>query len=190
MVVEDTELIPANSEMITAAKVLDKCDGGLAILDQHSKLLVGRPLESDNLLEADHLLNEYQDVFATSTNPFGHTGIMKHKIVTGESTPIKQTPRRLSLLLKEKTEEEVEKMSPKGIVELSSSSDSSPVVLVKKEDGTIHREQVEKVPQLARDDLNIASRRQKRLIIIIIIGNLYSAHVLCSRCFTIIDLSI
>lgn len=35
-------LVPANSEMITAAKVLDKCDG----LDfvQQSKLLVGRSL--------------------------------------------------------------------------------------------------------------------------------------------------
>ena len=48
VVVEDTVLVPANSEMITAAKVLDKCDGGLAILEptmdfvQHSKLLVGR----------------------------------------------------------------------------------------------------------------------------------------------------
>ena len=157
VVVEDTVLIPANSEMITDAKVLDKCEGGLAILDQHSKHLVGRSLESDNLLGADHLLNQYQDVFATSTNPFGRTGITKHKIVTGESTPIKQTPRRLPLHLKEKAEEELEKMSAKGIVEPSSSPDSSPVVLVKKEDGTIHREQVEKVPQLARDDLNIAT---------------------------------
>ena len=166
VMVEDTVLIPANGEMTTAAKVLDKCAGGLAILDQHSELLVGGSNQitySDNLLEADHLLNEYQDVFATSTNPFGRTGITKHKIVTGESTPIKQTPRRLPLHLKEKAEEEVEKMSAKGIVEPSSSPDSSPVVLVKKENGTIHREQVEKVPQLARDDFNIASRRQERL---------------------------
>ena len=44
VVVEDTALVLANSDMITAAKVLDKCDGGLAILEptldfvQHSKL--------------------------------------------------------------------------------------------------------------------------------------------------------
>lgn len=50
MVVEDTVLVPTNSEMITATKVLDKCVGGLAILEptlefvQHSKLLVGRSL--------------------------------------------------------------------------------------------------------------------------------------------------
>ena len=50
VVVEDTVLVPANSEMITAAKVLDKSGGGLAVLEptldfvQHSKLLVGRSL--------------------------------------------------------------------------------------------------------------------------------------------------
>jgi len=50
VVVKDTVLVPANSEMIAAAKVLDTCNGGLAILEptldfvQHSKLLVGRSL--------------------------------------------------------------------------------------------------------------------------------------------------
>ena len=47
----DTVVIPANSELIAAARLLDKCDqGGLAILEptpeivQRSKLLVGRSL--------------------------------------------------------------------------------------------------------------------------------------------------
>ena len=49
--VEDTVLIPANSELITAAKVLDECgNGGVGILEQtmefvrRSKLLVARSL--------------------------------------------------------------------------------------------------------------------------------------------------
>jgi len=62
------------------------------------------------------LLNESQDVFATSTNPFGHTSITQHRIVTGKSKPIKQAPRRLALYWKEKVEEEVQKMSTKGIL--------------------------------------------------------------------------
>jgi len=50
VVVEDTVLVPANSEMIVTAKILGKCDGGLAILEptldfvQQRKLLVGRSL--------------------------------------------------------------------------------------------------------------------------------------------------
>ena len=49
--VEDTVVIPANSELITAAKVLDECgNGGVGILEpttefvRRSKLLVGRSL--------------------------------------------------------------------------------------------------------------------------------------------------
>ena len=37
------------------------------------------------------LLYEYQDVFVTSTNPFG--SITQHRIITGESKPINQAPR-------------------------------------------------------------------------------------------------
>ena len=33
VVVDDTVLVPANSEMITAANFLDMCDGSLAILE-------------------------------------------------------------------------------------------------------------------------------------------------------------
>ena len=40
------------------------------------------------------------------------------------------------------------------------------------------------------DKQRYTSKQNKPLIIIIIIGDLYSAHVLCSRRFTIIDLSI
>ena len=35
VVVEDAVLVTANSEMITTAKVLDKCDGGLQFWNLH-----------------------------------------------------------------------------------------------------------------------------------------------------------
>ena len=77
-------------------------------------------------------------MFATSKNPYSHTSITQHRIVTWESKPIKQAPRRLPLHLKEKAGKEIEKMLAKGIIELSSNPWSSPVVLVKKKDGMIH----------------------------------------------------
>ena len=83
------------------------------------------------------LLIEYQDVFSTSASPVGRTSMGQHKIDTREAQPTKQAPRRPPLHLKEKAEEEVEKMLAKGIIEPSSSPWSSPVVLVKKKDGTV-----------------------------------------------------
>ena len=50
VVVEDRVLVSVHGEMIKASKVLDNCDGGLAILEptldflQQNKLLVGRSL--------------------------------------------------------------------------------------------------------------------------------------------------
>ena len=76
------------------------------------------------------LLNEYQDVLATSKNPLSHTSITQHRIVTGESKTYQTSTKALHL--KEKAGEEIEKMLAKGIIELSSNPWSTPVVLVKK----------------------------------------------------------
>ena len=70
-------------------------------------------------------------------------------------------------------------------------------VLIHGRNHTVHDAHVRAVLlriQRAGLTLNIQkcefSQGRLKLIIIIIIGNLYSAHVLCSRRFTIIDLSI
>ena len=67
-------------------------------------------LNDEQIGQLIELLNEHQAVFATSTNPFGHISITQHRIVTGESKPIKQALRQLPLHLKEIAEEEIEKM--------------------------------------------------------------------------------
>ena len=90
------------------------------------------------------LLHEHQDVFATSKNSFSCTSITQHRIITGKSKPIKQASRRRPLHLKEKAEEEIEKMLAKGIIEPSSSPWSSPAVLVKKKNRMTREEQKKK----------------------------------------------
>ena len=66
----------------------------------------------------------------------GHTDIAVHRIDTGTTLPIKQPPRRLAPHRREMVEVEVEKMLEAGVVEPSMSPWASPVVLVKKKDGT------------------------------------------------------
>ncbi|GBM51656.1 Retrovirus-related Pol polyprotein from transposon 297 [Araneus ventricosus] len=60
----------------------------------------------------------------------------QHRINTGDHPPIKQYPRRLPLARKEEAEHLVKEMVDNGIIEESSGPWASPIVLVKKKDGS------------------------------------------------------
>ncbi|GBM94250.1 Transposon Ty3-I Gag-Pol polyprotein, partial [Araneus ventricosus] len=60
----------------------------------------------------------------------------QHRINTGDHPPIKQYPRRLPLARKEEAEHLVKEMVDNGIIEESSGPWVSPIVLVKKKDGS------------------------------------------------------
>ena len=84
-----------------------------------------------------NLLAEHQQVFALSGQPLGRTQLIQHEIETGTESPIKQPVRRPPFHLKSAAEEEVKKMLAGDIVEPSNSPWASPVVLVRKKDGTL-----------------------------------------------------
>ncbi|GBM01483.1 hypothetical protein AVEN_209298-1 [Araneus ventricosus] len=60
----------------------------------------------------------------------------QHRINTGNHPPIKQYPRRLPLAKKEEVERLVKEMGDNGIIQESSGPWASPIVLVKKKDGS------------------------------------------------------
>ncbi|GBM26318.1 Retrovirus-related Pol polyprotein from transposon 297 [Araneus ventricosus] len=60
----------------------------------------------------------------------------QHRINTGDHPPIKQYPRRLPLARKEEADNLVKEMVDNGIIEESSGPWASPIVLVKKKDGS------------------------------------------------------
>ncbi|GBN54407.1 hypothetical protein AVEN_38484-1 [Araneus ventricosus] len=60
----------------------------------------------------------------------------QHRINTSNHPPIKQYPRRLPLPKKEEAERLVKEMVDNGIIEESSGPWASPIVLVKKKDGS------------------------------------------------------
>ena len=91
-------------------------------------------LEQKKKLE--NLLLEYRDVFANSIEELGRTSIMKHKIDTGDSRPIRQRPYRVSPKNKEEINNQVNNMLEQGIIRKSSSPWASPVILVAKPDGS------------------------------------------------------
>ena len=82
------------------------------------------------------LLLEFQDIVSKGPQDLGKTGLAKHEINTGDAVPVRQHPRRLPLAQREEAFKAVEDMQKQGIIEPSVSPWASPVVLVKKKDGS------------------------------------------------------
>ena len=78
----------------------------------------------------------YQNAFTGPDGQIGRTALVTHTINTGDSPPIKQPPRRQAMHTQKVIKDEVQKMLDKGVIEPSYSPWASPVVIVKKKDGT------------------------------------------------------
>ena len=94
------------------------------------------PLSEDEIKCLAELLEVYADIFASSSLDLGRTNIVQHSIDTGEARPIKQPPYCVSQTQRAEIERHIANMLKQGILDVSSSPWSSPVVLVKKKDGT------------------------------------------------------
>ena len=84
-----------------------------------------------------NLLQIHQEQFMVNGNKLGKTNIVKHHINTNDHLPIKQQHRREPLGMQSVVKDELHKMEEKGIIEPSNSAWASPIVLVRKKDGSI-----------------------------------------------------
>ena len=82
------------------------------------------------------LLNKYKDIFASTDEELGKTDLVEHKITLKEDKSIRRPPYRVAPKTREKICEQINKMMELDIIEESNSPFSSPVILVKKPDGT------------------------------------------------------
>ncbi|KAJ8041080.1 hypothetical protein HOLleu_11795 [Holothuria leucospilota] len=110
------------------------------LLPGHLKELADRMssnLSGTQRSQAEELLLEFENLFHSSNGPLGRTDTVKHKINTGDSVPIKQHPRRVPIYKQAAADEEIKKMLCSGVITPSQSPWSSPIVLVRKKDGSI-----------------------------------------------------
>ena len=119
------------------------CEGhkSEAAAAQHGSV-PGLDLSSSDLSEVGQqkvkdLTLRFRDIFSTDSDDTGTTNLLQHQIDTGDAPPVKQQPRRIPYRLREQVEKQKEKMLANGVIEDSSSPWCSPVVLVKKRDGSV-----------------------------------------------------
>ena len=93
-------------------------------------------LNPSEMKQLESLLREFKDVVSVGEEDLGQTELVYHKIDTGDAPPIRQPARRLPFHQKEEVCQLLDNMLSRGIVEPSQGPWSSPIVLVKKKDGS------------------------------------------------------
>lgn len=83
------------------------------------------------------LLNRFRNSFDCEQTSLGGSSTVSHNIETGSHSPLRQRPYRVSAAERRIIEEQVDDMLHRGVIRPSNSPWASPVVLVKKKDGSI-----------------------------------------------------
>ncbi|KAL5475209.1 hypothetical protein EMCRGX_G027282 [Ephydatia muelleri] len=86
--------------------------------------------------ELQQLLLKYSGILSQYEGDLGRKDLVYHHIVTGDHKGIKQSGRRLPFHQREEVKELLDGMLERQVIEPSQGSWSSPVVLVKKKDGS------------------------------------------------------
>lgn len=126
--------ISANHEEVT----ISRREGQASDLNQRGLLdrldIGGTP---DQRAELERLLLKYADVFPCRDDDLGFTDKVKHEIPVIDDTPVSQPYRRIPPTQYKEVRDHFSELLKKGVIQESSSSYASPVVLVRKSDGSL-----------------------------------------------------
>ncbi|GFT94566.1 retrovirus-related Pol polyprotein from transposon 412, partial [Trichonephila clavipes] len=128
-------------EVIAACAPVTSVDQKCNCQDHSSDDLVKNLLQNIDLdkkqrCAAGELITEFQSVYSRTSEDFGRTRLTIHRIDTGEHPPIKQHPRRLPFAKQEEVQKLIKDMKNNDVTEPSSSPWASPIVLVRKKNGS------------------------------------------------------
>ncbi|CAM4557621.1 unnamed protein product [Leuciscus chuanchicus] len=138
----------------------DKPESGTDPSNLLSRLHIGGTPEQQARLGV--LLLKYADVFAACDEDLGYTDRVKHELHLTDETPVAQPYRRIPPTQFDKVKEHISGLLRKGVIQESSSSYASPIVLVRKSDGSLRLAQVFSTIDLASGYHQVAVHEKDR----------------------------
>ena len=93
-------------------------------------------LKPEEIQRIKELIDSYQDIFSKNDEDLG-LSIFTHKIKLTDETPIKSRPYRVPYMQLKEVEKHIDQMLRMGVIRKSESPWASPIVMVRKQDGTL-----------------------------------------------------
>ena len=135
---KDVDIIRANDQVGVISTIIDLEVNIIhePVNDIINELDVG-DLEKEDLDAVLSMFSERELAFSKSDLDIGCAGVTSHKIVLHDDTPIRQKPRRFPDPVNKELERQCEELRKMDIIKCSSSPYSSPIVPIRKKDGTL-----------------------------------------------------
>ena len=140
--VANASTLEQSTLVASTAEIWTEDEPQLEVTSKQQELLWGLVENSGDTLDKQqkhHLFNlllGYADVFALSDDQMGRTKQLKHKINTGDHQPIRQQARSIPPCKREEVHQLLQDMLARRVIQPSTSPWATPVVLVKKKDGS------------------------------------------------------
>ena len=120
---------------------VEVCTGSPTVTEQSElsryKDMLPDGLPDDQRRALLQLLAKNSDVFAWTDLDLGYTEAVKHRIPVTSEVPIAQPYRRIPPSQFEDVRQHIQELADKGVIRPSSSPYASPIVIVRKKDGSI-----------------------------------------------------
>ena len=97
----------------------------------------GSPASPEDINKVKDVLSGYPNAFSRSDHDLGHSTIITHKIPLSDQQPFRERYRRIPPAMYDEVREHLKLMHESGVIRESFSPYASPIVLVRKKDGSL-----------------------------------------------------
>ena len=142
--VGETNMIDESRDHMTLVKTINSKYDELEVDSRKKKLrefldcgTMTSEISTEECQRVLSFLEQYHDVFSLSESDRGETDLVEMSIETGDAVPRKQAARRLPFAVRQEVTRQLKNMQEQKIVQPSNSQWASPIMFVRKKDGSL-----------------------------------------------------